>query len=272
METQNIIIVDDENLTRKALLDGVHWDALGVGQIYEAASAAAAKRILMSQKIDIALIDVEMPEESGIELLEWIRNVLHADMPCAFLTCHASFDYARAAVRLKSFDYLLKPMNYTEVEDLILRMIGTSRSELEQRKISKYGRQWLLERAEATHKHEKCAQKTEEIVDALVVYIRAHLSERLSLTDLAWQAGLNPNYLNKVFKARVGETVNKFIIKERMQLAARLLEEGQAKSYAIAESLGYDNYANFVNMFKKTFGVSPGDYRLSVLADAHKPE
>ena len=45
-----------------------------------------------------------------------------------------------------------------------------------------------------------------------------------------------------------------------MALAARLLREGKLKSYAIAESLGYDNYANFVNMFKKIYGMSPNAY------------
>ena len=48
---------------------------------------------------------------------------------------------------------------------------------------------------------------------------------------------------------------------EKMSLAAQLLTESDLKSYAIAESLGYENYANFVNMFKKTYGVSPNAYQ-----------
>lgn len=46
-----------------------------------------------------------------------------------------------------------------------------------------------------------------------------------------------------------------------MALAAQLLLEGNLKSYAIAESLGYDNYANFVNMFKKIYGKSPNTFQ-----------
>ena len=260
MKKWKILIVDDENLTRRALLTGVDWEKIGIGEVLEAPSARRAKEILQKEEADLALIDVEMPEETGLDLLKWIRTELHSDMPCAFLTCHASFAYAQAAIKYNCFDYLLKPMDYVEVENLILRMIGKSREELETREMKEYGEQWLKERKEEGHKHEKCACSTDEIVDEMVDYIHAHLSEKLSLTDLAYQAGLNPNYFNKVFKARVGDTVNKYIIGEKMKLAAKLLKEGDLKSYAIAESLGYDNYANFVNMFKKTYGMSPNAY------------
>lgn len=261
MEKLNILIVDDENLTRKALIDGVRWQELGIGQIFEAASMRMAQKVLAEQRIDLALIDVEMPEGSGIDLLEWIRDVFGSQLPCAFLTCHASFPYAQAAVRLQCFDYLLKPADYLEVENLVLRMIGKSRQELERKQISEYGRQWINEKSRESRKHEKSARSPEELVDELVVYIRSHLSDKLSLSELAYNVGMTPNYLNKIFKYRTGDTVNKFIINERMKLAATLLEEGRVKSYAIAESLGYDNYANFVNMFKKNYGMSPNEYR-----------
>lgn len=260
MREYNILIVDDETVTRMALLDGVNWKSIGIGQVIEASSAKMAKEQLQENHIDMALIDVEMPEESGIDLLKWIREELKSNIPCTFLTCHASFSYAKLAMHYGCFEYLLKPIDYVEVEELILRMIGKSRQEMESRAIQEYGRQWLDEKTKEGQKYEKAPCNTEEIVDNLVIYIKGHLSEKLMLTELAFQVGLNPNYLNKVFKTKVGETVNKFIIAEKMKLAAKLLEEGQLKSYAIAESLGYDNYANFVNMFKKTYGVSPNKY------------
>ncbi len=264
MKKRSILIVDDEKLTRKALLDGVDWEKIGIGERFEAGSAKLAKEILQKEEIELALIDIEMPEETGLDLLQWIREELKSEIPCAFLTCHASFQYAQKAIKYDCFDYLLKPMDYAEVENLILRMIGKARKESERKEITEYGEQWLRERQEEGKKHEKCACNTDEIIEESVVYVKSHLSEKLSLTDLAYRAGLNPNYFNKVFKERVGETVNKFIINERMKLAAKLLAEGNLKSYAIAESLGYDNYANFVNMFKKTYGESPNSYSARV--------
>lgn len=261
MDKMSILIVDDEALTRKSLIAGVDWERLNIGDIYEAYSAEFAKRIILGNRIDIILLDVEMPGENGIEFLEWIRNEARLNVPCAFLTCHASFEYAQAAMKLHGFDYLLKPMNYWEVEDLILRMCGNSKEQVEKQRVEKYGKQWIQEKTDEGHKYEKEPSNTKEIINELIVYIRAHMSEKLVLTDLAYHAGLNPNYLNKVFKQETGTTVNKFIINERMQLAAELLKEGKLKSYAIAITVGYDNYANFVNMFKKTYGVSPNAYQ-----------
>ena len=260
MENYTILIVDDENLTRKALIKGIQWEAIGIDRILEAGSAAQARKVFETETPDLVLIDVEMPGESGIDLLEWIRTEVSESLPCAFLTCHASFNYAQHALRLGSFDYLLKPAAHEEVESLILRMIGKSQLDEEEKQISEYGRRWLSEREQEGKRHEKTALSTEEIVDETIAYIRSHLSEKLSLSGLSHEAGLNPNYFSKVFKERAGDTVNQFIIKEKMALAARLILEGNIKSYAIAESLGYDNYANFVNMFKKTYGMSPNAY------------
>lgn len=260
MESWNLLIVDDEVLTRMALRKGICWEKLGIGTIFEAGSASTAKEVLLSSKVDLVLIDIDMPGENGISLLEWIREMIGEALPCAFLTCHADFSYAKQAIHFNSVDYLLKPADFQEVENLILRMINRTRKEEENREMSKYAHQWLQEREQEGKKHEKSTTSTNEIVDRMVVYIRSHLSEKLSLAEMAHTVGLNMNYLNKVFKERVGYTVNQFIIKEKMELAAWMLCNSKLRAYAIAESLGYDNYSNFVNIFKKTYGVSPNQY------------
>lgn len=261
MNKLTILIVDDEMLSRKALVSGVDWEKLGIGKVLDASSAEAARKYFMEERVDLALIDIEMPGESGLDLLEWVRQEARLKIPCAFLTCHASFDYAQTAIRLECFDYLLKPAVYTEVEALVKRMIESCTDAVERQQVEEYGRQYLREKEMDGRKYEKEASNTGDIVDEQIQYIRTHLFEKLSLTELAYKAGLNPNYFNKVFKARTGDTVNKFIINERMQLAASLLQKGNLKAYAVAELVGYDNYSHFVNMFKKTYGVSPDQWR-----------
>lgn len=271
MDEYTILIVDDESLTRRALIKGIHWTELGITRILEAGSSLSAKELLKKEKPDLALIDVEMPGENGVELLEYIRKEVSATLPCAFLTCHASFLYAQSANRLHAFDYLLKPIDYAKVEDLLFRMIGVRKSDKVNQQMQEYGRQWLKEKESEGQKHEKTASSTEELVKETVTFIRAHLSEKLSLSGIAHDIGLNPNYFNKVFKNQTGETVNQFIIKEKMALAAQLILKGNLKTYAIAESLGYDNYANFVNMFKKTYGVSPHNYAGDLKSETDRP-
>lgn len=87
-------------------------------------------------------------------------------------------------------------------------------------------------------------------------YILGHLSDKLSVEDLAFRAHLNPDYLNRVFKKAKGISINKFIINQRMSLAMELMKGGLSAT-AAAQEVGYQNYANFVNMFKKVYGKLP---------------
>lgn len=63
-------------------------EKLGIDQVYKAGNAAEAKRILRACTVDILLSDIEMPGESGLQLLEWVRNE-QMDIACIFLTAHA---------------------------------------------------------------------------------------------------------------------------------------------------------------------------------------
>lgn len=143
MDQLTILIVDDEVLTRRALRSSVHWEDLGVGRVLEAGSSDSAKQLLQKEAVDFVLLDIDMPGENGVALLQWIRENLSAEIPCAFLTCHADFSFAQKAVQYNSIGYLLKPVDYAEIEDLILRMVHRTRKEKEQKEINKYGVQWL---------------------------------------------------------------------------------------------------------------------------------
>ena len=50
--------------------------------------------LINNLKIDILLTDIEMPGESGLDLVEWIREK-ELDMECIFMSSHADFEYAQ---------------------------------------------------------------------------------------------------------------------------------------------------------------------------------
>ena len=103
----NVLAVDDQINVLNGLMVGVQWKKLGIDQVYKAGNAAEAKRILRACTVDILLSDIEMPGESGLQLLEWVRNE-QMDIACIFLTAHADFGYAKTAMRLDSVDYILQ--------------------------------------------------------------------------------------------------------------------------------------------------------------------
>ena len=71
----NILVVDDEYYIVKNIIETTDWSALGIEQAFPAYSASQAKRIFEgSQDIDILLTDIEMPRETGLQLVEWLHE------------------------------------------------------------------------------------------------------------------------------------------------------------------------------------------------------
>ena len=107
----NILVVDDEYYIVKNIIETTDWSALGIEQAFPAYSASQAKRIFEgSQDIDILLTDIEMPRETGLQLVEWLHeNNFHPIV--LVLTGHQRFDYAQEALNLHIFSYLLKPID-----------------------------------------------------------------------------------------------------------------------------------------------------------------
>ena len=118
----NVLLVDDQVRILSGLISGLDWAALGVTGIRTASSAQAAKTILLQEHVDILLCDIEMPGENGLSLLRWARQQ-GQDFVCVFLTSHADFLYAKEAIQLGSFDYILQPARYDEIQATIARAI-----------------------------------------------------------------------------------------------------------------------------------------------------
>ena len=133
-----VLIVDDQIRIISGLISGLNWDTLGITSIHTAANAAKAKVILEREQIDILLCDIEMPGENGLALLRWAREQ-GMDFVCVFLTAHADFEYAKEAIQLGCFDYILQPAKYEDIQATVSRAIQRAESERIDRELKQYG-------------------------------------------------------------------------------------------------------------------------------------
>ncbi|HZG74429.1 MAG TPA: response regulator [Paenibacillus sp.] len=138
----HLLIVDDEVHAVEGIRSGVDWAKLGVTGVYSAFNAKQAQEAFRRERIDIMLCDIEMPQASGLELTEWVRT--HSPKTeTIFLTCHADFKYAKQALKLGSLDYVLKPIPYKELEDVIRKAVEKIGKDTELAEYSQYGRFWF---------------------------------------------------------------------------------------------------------------------------------
>ena len=81
----------------------------------------------------------------------------------------------------------------------------------------------------------------------------------LSVSDIAKTIGLTPKYLITMFKKTVGESPKRYATNKRLEIAARLLEDGLTPK-EVAESLKYADYVTFYRAFTDMYGISPTKY------------
>ena len=113
-----LLIVDDEMYAVQGILDGVDWETLGFEEVLTAYSYTQAVKKMQDTFVDVMLCDIEMPDESGLELVAY-ANAHSPGTACIILSCHDEFDYARQAVKLDCLDYVLKPVRYETLTEIL---------------------------------------------------------------------------------------------------------------------------------------------------------
>jgi two-component system response regulator YesN len=136
-----LLIVDDEAFAVEGVKSAIHWDELGITEVFTAYNIRQAREVFNDNKIDIMLCDIEMPQGNGLELLAWVR-ANYPKTECIFLTCHADFGYAKEAIKLGSLDYILKPIPYDELEEVIRKAIDKIKKENKLTEESNLGKYW----------------------------------------------------------------------------------------------------------------------------------
>ena len=111
MPKKKILIVDDEKLVRWALTQ--KCTEFGYQSI-EAGTAEEAMRLLESQSPDAILLDIHLPDGSGIEILEKLKE---SGEPSSviMITADPQLDDVKAALRLGAYDFISKPINFEEL-------------------------------------------------------------------------------------------------------------------------------------------------------------
>lgn len=126
----NLLVVDDEDIAIRGIVKGIDWSELPIANIYTAYDVEEAQALLTEHIIHVVLSDIDMPNQSGIDLLEWVNEHSPSSITI-FLTGHADFKYAQQAVQLDCFDYLLKPIDHAALKTCVNGALSKVR-ELEQ--------------------------------------------------------------------------------------------------------------------------------------------
>lgn len=248
MREFSVLLVDDEEPALTGLENGLDWGNIHVNKVYKCHSKDTAIRMLKTYAIDLIVTDIEMPGGTGLELIRWVKDNMEG-AEAVFYTGHAEFSYVQEALRLGAADYLLKPIEYGVLEQLLLAL---------EKKIA------LREKAmDLTELVDDLTERSQvEVVDQVKQLITENLSlGTLQREELANMVHISPGYLSRVFKKETGVSLSDYIVSKRISVAKQLLVKTNLPITTIAERVGISYASYFTKLFKEKVNITPQEYR-----------
>lgn len=108
---------------------------------------------------------------------------------------------------------------------------------------------------------EKVTTVHQQRINQIFEYIDEHLETDLSLNQLSKIALFSPYHFHRIFKFVMGETLNKYVIRKRIEKSAAGLLHSQLSVHNIALKYGFQDHSSFTRAFKKYYGVSPTNFK-----------
>ena len=253
MKKLRVLLVDDEVMIREGFKQLFDWQAHDCEVVGEACDGMESLTQIDTLRPDIVIMDINIPIMNGLKVIQ-LSRIKHPNTAFVIVSGYDDFSYCREALRLQITDYILKPVNYEE--------FGTCIDSL---KISLFER-----RVSSAAEPEK---QEERAITGITRYLQEHLAEEISLSVLAEQFHLNPQYISQLFKSEIGVNFLVYLTNIRMEKAKKLLLSTALSIAEVAEQSGYGDYRVFTKVFKKSEGITPSQYRRDFLEGdrVHEP-
>ena len=176
MKKLRVLLVDDEIMIREGFKHLFDWEAHDCEVVGEAADGMEALAQIDTLNPDIVIMDIHIPIMNGLKVIQLAR-LRHPDIAFVIVSGYDDFSYCREALRLQITDYILKPVNYEEFGSCIDNL-----------KIALFEKQSSAQ----------TEQTEERPIQSITRYLQQHLSEELSLSVLAEEFHLNPQYISQL--------------------------------------------------------------------------
>lgn len=239
-----ILIAEDEQRARRGLKSLITSISDKYEVTAEVSDGKQALELIQIIKPDVVFTDLRMPYMDGISLIKSVQ-ALELQTKYVIVSAYEEFEVARQALSLGVSDYLVKPITYDEVKELLERLENSSC--FEKRDTSHSA---LKERYPDVH----------PLVRKCLNFIESGYASKISQKELAENLGVSQEYLCYPFNKDVGEPFSKFVKNYRIEAAKRLLLSEGIKKEEIPYSVGFSDPKYFNKVFREIVGLSVAEY------------
>lgn len=251
------MIADDEMVIRRGL-QSLDWASIGISDVYTVQNGVEARELLLATPIDLVIFDIKMPGLSGLELAALVKEK-SLDTAVVLLTGFSDFEYAREALRIGVYEYLLKPLRPQEIMDTmsdVMRRLERKRYQIQ-----------LVRKHEATlgsfntvEQVQNRFPQTSKVMSDILNHMASHFDQAISLGSIAEEHHFSINYVSKMFKRETNYSFTEILTAIRMMNAAHQLLEG-VRVNRVSAQVGFSDQHYFAQVFRKIFGCPPSRFR-----------
>lgn len=237
---KKVLIVEDNVFTVDALKATIPWAQLGYGEVLTAGNGADGLKMIRQHDPFLVICDIKMPGLTGLEM---VTEAANPKMQVIFISGYQEFSFAQTALKLGAADYLLKPINDEELIASIRKL------------------EHITPRSSVSTKTLYPGKAISPLVRGVLDYIEANYSEHICLQSLASVFYVHPSYLSSIIKKETGENFLSILTNLRMNKAKDMLANTDESIEEIGRKCGYSEYAYFYQVFRKSVGLCPSDFR-----------
>ena len=245
MRTLRVVLVEDEEIVLKELVETIDWTGLGLEVVGTASDGIEGEKMIKTLSPDIVVTDIKLPGKNGLQMIEdaAVTNGI-------ILSGYTDFEFTKRAIRLGVFDYLEKPVDDDELEASLKTLaIRIFEDEKDVDAISD-GCNLTLKEDVQSH-----------WIKVAIDYIGKNYMNQIALSDIARETRLSESHLSALFKTETGINFLQYLNAVRINASIRLLSQSSMNISEIARSTGFPNPGYFTKIFRRFMGKTPTEYR-----------
>ena len=166
-----LLIVDDEHWIRKGLREFIDWKSIGVEEVCDAGDGGDALDKIQQMEPDIVIADIRMPDINGLELCEILKERF-PKIKVIIISGYKDFEYARKAIVLGVYDYILKPLDEKHVVGTVMKCIKDIEAEKKDAAEKEMISRQLLENMQLVKQKLICSVLWEDNQDENLIFAR----------------------------------------------------------------------------------------------------
>jgi two-component system response regulator YesN len=248
-----ILIAEDEDIIRKGLVYTIDWLSMDCIVVAEASDGEEGYQKILEFKPDVVITDIKMPRMDGIEMARKASEKVK--FATIILTSYTEFDYAKKAIELKVFDYLVKPID----EDKITEVIQNLHDKLDKDKETEFALENIKNPGMKIDFNSFIQMDKSEsgYVAKAIRRIQENYRDKIGIESISEELGVSASYLSRKFKEVTNYAFLDLLNRYRVQQAIKLLNTGRYRVYEISDMTGFTDYKHFCMVFKRYTSMSP---------------